>query len=73
VLCGWDTDCNGATVGSIAGALCGAKSLPKKWTVPLRDTLYSEVVDFHPIKISECARRSFNVFKKIREKQLEEK
>ncbi len=73
VLCGWDTDCNGATVGSIAGALSGAANLPKKWTAPLRDTLYSEVVCFHPIKISECARRSFNVFKKIRAKQAEEK
>jgi ADP-ribosylglycohydrolase len=66
VLCGWDTDCNGATVGSIAGAMCGAAKLPKKWTAPLRDTLYSEVPDFHPIKISECARRSFEVYKKLK-------
>ncbi|HHW24386.1 MAG TPA: ADP-ribosylglycohydrolase family protein [Bacillota bacterium] len=72
VLCGWDTDCNGATVGSIAGALCGASGLPKKWTAPLRDTLYSEVVGFHPIKISECARRSFEVYKKIKAKRQED-
>ena len=72
VLCGWETDCNGETVGSIAGALCGASGLPKKWTAPLRDTLYSEVVDFHPIKISECARRSFEAYKKIRAKHSEE-
>lgn len=72
VLCGWDTDCNGATVGSIAGAMSGAAKLPKKWTAPLRDTLYSEVVDFHPIKISECARRSFEAYKKIKAKQSEE-
>ena len=68
VLCGWDTDCNGATVGSIAGAMCGAANLPAKWTAPLRDTLYSEVPDFHPIKISECARRSFEVYKKLKNK-----
>ncbi len=66
VLCGWDTDCNGATVGSIAGAMQGASNLPEKWTAPLRDTLYSEIPDFHPIKISECARRSFEIYKRLK-------
>jgi ADP-ribosylglycohydrolase len=65
VLGGWDTDCNGATVGSIMGAMLGANQLPPHWIKPLNDTLYSEVYGFHPITISECARRSFEVFKKI--------
>lgn len=63
---GWDTDCNGATVGSVMGALLGANALPEKWTKPLNDTLYSAVVDFHPIKISECADRTYNIYKKFR-------
>lgn len=67
VLGGWDTDCNGATVGSIMGAKLGASKLPKKWTNPLNDTLYSEVHWFNPIKISECAERSYNTYLKIRE------
>jgi ADP-ribosylglycohydrolase len=58
VVGGWDTDCNGATVGSIWGAMHGARALPEKWTEPLHDTLYSCIPDFHPIKISECAKRS---------------
>lgn len=66
VLGGWDTDCNGATVGSILGAKLGAKRIPEKWAAPLNDTLYSEVIDFHPIAISECARRSYEVFRKLR-------
>lgn len=66
VLGGWDTDCNGATVGSIMGASLGAQSLPEHWVRPLNDTLYSEVVGFHPIAISECARRSYEVFKKLK-------
>jgi len=64
VLGGWDTDCNGATVGSILGAKLGASRLPGHWIEPLRDTLYAEVNDFHPIAISECARRSYEVFAK---------
>lgn len=35
VNCGYDTDCTGATLGSILGILDGAKALPKKWTAPL--------------------------------------
>lgn len=58
VLGGWDTDCNGATVGSVMGAKLGASALPDKWTAPLHDTLYSAIPGFHPIAISECARRS---------------
>lgn len=58
VVGGWDTDCNGATVGSIWGAMHGARALPEEWTEPLHDTLYSCIPDFHPIRISECAKRS---------------
>ncbi|KRE34261.1 ADP-ribosylglycohydrolase family protein [Paenibacillus sp. Soil724D2] len=65
VLGGWDTDCNGATVGSIMGAKLGADKLPAYWAEPLHDTLYAEVTGFHPIVISDCAKRSYEVFKKI--------
>ena len=58
VMAGWDTDCNGATAGSIFGSMHGAGEIPTKWKDPLRDTLFSEVSGYHPIAISECARRS---------------
>ena len=41
VLGGWDTDCNGATVGSIMGAKLGIRALPKSWTASLNDVLYA--------------------------------
>ncbi|MRN56424.1 ADP-ribosylglycohydrolase family protein [Paenibacillus monticola] len=63
---GMDTDCNGATVGSIMGAKLGASSLPQSWIEPLHDTLYADLPGFHPIAISECAERSYQVFLKIR-------
>jgi hypothetical protein len=66
VMAGWDTDCNGATAGSICGAMLGARALPSKWIAPLHDTLLSEVPGFHPIAISECARRSAEVWRTLR-------
>ncbi len=66
VMGGWDTDCNGATVGSIVGAICGARRAPAHWTARLNDTLNSHVVGYHPIAISECARRSVSIWKRAR-------
>lgn len=65
VMGGWDTDCNGATAGSIFGAMHGAGAIPAKWKDPLHDTLYSRIFDYHPITISECARRSVEIARKI--------
>ena len=65
VMGGWDTDCNGATAGSIAGAMIGAAKLPKKWTDPLNDTLNSLIAGYHPIAISECAKRSVGIARRV--------
>jgi hypothetical protein len=63
VMGGWDTDCNGATAGSIAGAMLGAKRLPAKWIDPLHDKLNSNIIDYHPIAISDVARKSVEIVK----------
>ncbi|MDF2439051.1 MAG: hypothetical protein JWN98_35 [Abditibacteriota bacterium] len=68
VMGGWDSDCNGATVGSICGAMLGAKALEESanhWITPLHDTLNSEIIGYHPIAISECARRSVKIAQKV--------
>lgn len=65
VMGGWDTDCNGATAGSILGAMVGGGAMPAKWTDPLHDTLNSKLAGYHPIGISECARRSVNVAQEV--------
>jgi ADP-ribosylglycohydrolase len=58
VMGGWDTDCNGATVGSIMGALLGAHALPQKWVAPLEDRLKSIVTGFTECAISDLTRRT---------------
>ncbi len=65
VMGGWDTDCNGATAGSIFGAMHGAGKIPDRWKAPLHDTLYAQIFDYHPRAISECARLSLGIAQKI--------
>ncbi len=57
-MCGMDTDCNGATVGSILGVLNGASKIPSRWTAPLNDRLMSMVAHHSDNRISELARRT---------------
>jgi ADP-ribosylglycohydrolase len=65
VLGALDTDCNGATVGSIMGMILGAKALPEKWIKPLNDQLKSGVDGFGLEKISDMAARTVKVIKGI--------
>jgi len=64
VMGGWDTDCNGATVGSIVGAMTGGANAPRHWTGRLNDTLNSLIPGYHPITITECARRAVAIAEK---------
>ncbi|MFJ5305997.1 ADP-ribosylglycohydrolase family protein [Streptomyces sp. NPDC088350] len=52
---GWDTDSNGATVGSIA-ALLSDTPLPDRWTTPLKNRLATSVGDFNGIGFDTLAR-----------------
>ncbi|MBI3910261.1 MAG: ADP-ribosylglycohydrolase family protein [Armatimonadetes bacterium] len=54
----FDTDCNGATVGSILGAMQGARELPAAWTEVVRDTLVTGVAGYHRVRISKLARET---------------
>lgn len=58
---GWDTDCTGATVGSILGVKFGAEALPDKWIGVLNDRLMSCVRDCNDNRISELAERTRRV------------
>jgi len=64
VMAGRDTDCNGATVGSIMGCALGMAGIPQYWTVPLNDTIQTELCGMHTLKISDLARRMLEISKK---------
>ncbi|MFQ5796384.1 MAG: ADP-ribosylglycohydrolase family protein [Candidatus Bipolaricaulia bacterium] len=61
VMSGHDTDCNGATAGSIVGVLRGARALPESWIAPLNDRVESIVAGFTDSKISDLARRTAEI------------
>jgi len=58
VMGGWDTDCNGATVGSIIGTMIGANNLPSKWIDPLQGKIRSSLKGFDNSAISNLAERT---------------
>jgi ADP-ribosylglycohydrolase len=67
VHAGFDTDCNGATVGSIMGMILGAKALPEKWIKPLNDHVESGIAGFGYVRISDLAKRTTNFLKNMSE------
>lgn len=65
VMQGMDTDCNGATVGSIVGAALGAKRLPEKWIKPLDGRLDTGVQGFMQPRIEDLANRTMTQIKRV--------
>lgn len=58
VMPGFDTDCNGATSGSVLGLILGSSALPQNWNEPLNDTLETGVAGYHVVKISDMAKET---------------
>jgi ADP-ribosylglycohydrolase len=65
VMGGWDTDCNGATVGSIFGAVVGANGLPARWIENFNDRTRSAVIGFDGSKFTDLAQRSLAVNRRV--------
>jgi ADP-ribosylglycohydrolase len=68
VMGGHDTDCNGATTGSIVGAILGARALPGKWIDPMNDRVQSVVLGFTDSRVSDLAERTFEIGKRALER-----
>ncbi|MDP2366269.1 MAG: ADP-ribosylglycohydrolase family protein [Ignavibacteria bacterium] len=63
VMGGWDTDSNGATVGSIMGTMLGAENLPPKWIEPLNNKIRSSLKGFDNASLSDLAKRTVKLSK----------
>jgi ADP-ribosylglycohydrolase len=66
VAAGLDTDCNGATVGSIVGAAAGHEEFDARLAEPLNDTVKPLVFGFQEITLRELAERQLRVYEDIK-------
>ncbi|MFC1453768.1 ADP-ribosylglycohydrolase family protein [Verrucomicrobiota bacterium] len=57
----FDTDCNGATVGSIIGMMLGREALPAKWTDVMNDTIHTGLAEYQACKISKLGEEMFQL------------
>lgn len=57
----FDTDCNGATVGSILGILHGRKALPAQWVDVIHDTLHTGVAGYNTVQLADITRDTLEV------------
>ncbi|NED97406.1 ADP-ribosylglycohydrolase family protein [Phytoactinopolyspora alkaliphila] len=62
---GWDTDSNGASAGSLIGALTGAAALPEYWTVPLHNRVSSSLNGFDGIGFDTLSWRTLTVAQRM--------
>ena len=58
VMGGWDTDCTGATAGSLVGSTVGAAALPPEWVGDFNDRLESIVIGMTDNRFSDLAERT---------------
>ena len=53
VQTGFDTDCNGATVGSVLGMMKGASAIGEEWTAPLHGIQNTSIFGVGKVKIDD--------------------
>ncbi len=54
----FDTDCNGATVGSILGMANGIDNIPECWTEPIKNKLHTSIFGVDTVNITEMAKKT---------------
>lgn len=63
VSSGYDTDCNGATVGSIVGMLCGIECISSHWLVPIQGKMNTDMNKKHVITIENFVKTALKHIK----------
>lgn len=63
VEAGFDTDCNGATVGSIIGMRNGIDSIGEEWTKPINKTVETSIFGIQYSDIEEFTEKALKQIK----------
>ena len=67
---GFDTDCNGATVGSVLGMMGGIDSVPEYWQAPVKDKLNVSILNVGTVKITDCVKHTMKHIEQIKKHSL---
>lgn len=67
VRCGYDTDCNGASIGSVVGAGRGRREFGGVLAPRLHDTIRPAMVGFSEVTMKELAERHATVWQQVRD------
>ena len=61
---GFDTDCNGATTGSILGMILGETVIPKHWAEPFNKILATSIIGFNLVSVDDLVNQTLDLIKK---------
>lgn len=65
VEAGFDTDCNGATVGSILGMANGRGAISEVWSAPINNKLHTSIFGVGTVNISDCVEKTLLHIEKV--------
>ena len=63
ILSGFDTDCNGATIGSVFGLLYGADGIPEHLRKVFPETVNTSVHGYNRMTISDLVKKTISNIK----------
>lgn len=63
VQAAFDTDCNGATVGSIIGMRNGISGIPAQWSAPFGGRLLTSIQDYNNVSVDELVANTLDIMK----------
>ena len=63
VMQGFDTDCNGATAGSILGMMIGDSGIPDEWTAPIGGQLRTDIGGYQLVSVDQMAEKTIEHIK----------
>ena len=64
VQAAFDTDCNGATVGSIVGMLNGKKKIDPYWIEPYQEKLCTAILDYSEVTVDQLVDETLEIMAK---------
>ena len=64
VQAAFDTDCNGATAGSILGIMIGSKNIPAYWSAPFNNRIATATYEYTDVTIPELVKKTMEIISK---------